>query len=554
MYRYLVFTVLVASSVMGAEKLPVPPDEALSATLAVIKEVHGEEHANAKTNEQLQALAKKLFFEASKSAESVERYALLQVARDIAAQGCHGQTAFQIIDEMDRGFQVDVVRMKASVLYSLTKKARLPADRKSIAEQALVLANQAVASDDFELAEKLVGMALSEARKVRDTSFVKQVASRNDEIKEFRKRFAQVKEAKEKLEEDPTDPEANLAVGRYRCLVKGDWENGLPMLALGSDGVLKELAMKELGEAAKPEEQAELGDRWWELSEGEEGMEREQVRARAVFWYQKALPKLEGLAKAKVIRRLEVFSEPETPPDRPEIPATTIRRAILMLTFEPNTFVRRGEKFWVTDRSGRNNHGEVHHTTLVPEGKVGGAIHLDGKQSQIVLPTLRAALENSRAFSVCFWVRTDGAGNGQPRYVFDVGFSANRCISVAFNHPSTLTFTLSTDFGGKSMEIDLPQPEQWHHVGATFDGNHQTLYLDGRPVATAATGRFVLNQNTLGKEVARIGSLTKKDARAKYRFLPGDLDEFCVFTACLTKEEIQSLFQMGLSGRSLADR
>ena len=30
-------------------------------------------------------------------------------------------------------------------------------------------------------------------------------------------------------------PEANLAVGKYLCLVKGDWEWGVLMLALGND-------------------------------------------------------------------------------------------------------------------------------------------------------------------------------------------------------------------------------------------------------------------------------------------------------------------------------
>ena len=44
------------------------------------------------------------------------------------------------------------------------------------------------------------------------------------------------------LEKQPGDPTANLAAGRYYCFVKGDWEMGIPMLALGSETALKELA------------------------------------------------------------------------------------------------------------------------------------------------------------------------------------------------------------------------------------------------------------------------------------------------------------------------
>ena len=41
------------------------------------------------------------------------------------------------------------------------------------------------------------------------------------------------KEAKESLatlEKEPADPKANLAVGRYLCFFKGNWDQGLPKL------------------------------------------------------------------------------------------------------------------------------------------------------------------------------------------------------------------------------------------------------------------------------------------------------------------------------------
>jgi hypothetical protein len=224
MTRYLAFAIVMAAPALGAEKLPIPPDAALEGPLALIKEVYGERHSNAKTNEQLQALARNLFSEASQTDKAAERYALLRVARDIATQGCDGQIAFQIIDKMGGTFQVDTVKMKASVLYSLTKKAQLPADRKSIAEQALALVDLAVARDDFETSGKLAVMALSEARKARDTDYVKSVAARSKEIEKLSKAYTEMRATAEKLEENPTDPEANLAVGRYRCLVNGDWE------------------------------------------------------------------------------------------------------------------------------------------------------------------------------------------------------------------------------------------------------------------------------------------------------------------------------------------
>ena len=73
------------------------------------------------------------------------------------------------------------------------------------------------------------------------------------------------------MEAKPTDPEANLIVGRYKCFVKGDWDTGLLMLALGTDPALATLAVKELEGAKSPDEQVKLGDSWWALADKQDG-------------------------------------------------------------------------------------------------------------------------------------------------------------------------------------------------------------------------------------------------------------------------------------------
>jgi hypothetical protein len=297
-----------------AQDLPVPAEPDLAEALRVVKDAFGAEYSSAKTNAQKQKLARKMLDTVAETKAPVSRFALLQVARDIATQGCDGQTAFLAIDEMGKTFRIDVVRMKTSVLYSLAKKTRLPADRKSIAEQALALADIAVGRDDFELSGKLATVALSEAKKLREAGYLKAVASRVDEIEEIGEAYAEVRTASEELEADPTDPEANLAVGKYRCLVKGDWENGLPMLALGSDADLKRLATKELRRPTDAAEHVELADGWWDLSQQQEGRLRHRFQERAAYWYAAAVAQLAGLDKARAVNRIRMVSahgEPE---------------------------------------------------------------------------------------------------------------------------------------------------------------------------------------------------------------------------------------------------
>ena len=66
-------------------------------------------------------------------------------------------------------------------------------------------------------------------------------------------------------------------MGRHLCFTKGDWANGLPMLALGSDVALKALAAADLQGAATSEGQVKLGDAWWKVA-----------KQRAIYWYARA--------------------------------------------------------------------------------------------------------------------------------------------------------------------------------------------------------------------------------------------------------------------------
>ncbi len=113
------------------------------------------------------------------------------------------------------------------------------------------------------------------------------------------------------LQADPVDPEANLVLGKYLCLVKGDWDKGIPVLALGADPKLKALAVKELRGVSLHAAQAELGDGWFDLAANESATPRKQLLRRAGHWYRQALPGLAGLRRTKVEQRLDgdIFRE-----------------------------------------------------------------------------------------------------------------------------------------------------------------------------------------------------------------------------------------------------
>ena len=523
---------LIAAA-QGEPKQPVPPDAAQQGALTLVKEVFGQEWADAKTDQQKQALAKKLLTQAGESQDATNKYVLLRVARDVATQAADGLTAFEAIDEMDRAFQVDAVAMKAGVIYSGTKQAGLPAQHKVLAEAALALLDEAILKDDFDSAAKLADMARDEARKARDTELVKTAAARRQELEEIAKAFQQAKTAAATLEGNPTDPDANLVLGRYRCFVKGDWGNGLPMLALGSDPVLKALAVKELEGVSGHAEQAALGDGWWDLAKKNEGAARQSLRRRAVFWYRKALPGLTGLRKEVLKERLVEFGARLRDAKIPT-------GAVLVLTFDRETFVRQGNKIFVKDLSGQANHGSVNGAQLV-EGKAGDALSFDGKSSYVECMNAES-LNPTGAFTVCAWTKARSWGGylvskddwqkGHTRgYVL-------RCLPDGF-----VGFT----FGARgwrdvrsNTRLDVGE---WFHAAGTYDGKRLTIFINGQAAGTS----FISQRITRSPYNLRIG----RGHYASDRRFDGIIDEVAVFAKALTDAEIASIYQLGQQGTSL---
>jgi len=130
------------------------------------------------------------------------------------------------------------------------------------------------------------------------------VKNRKREVESIAKEYKALKKSLALLQETPEDPVANLAVGKFRCFAKGDYE-GLTLLTKSSDTALKALAEKEL---LKPEDDVsavDLGDRWYELAKKvDAGKWEKRFYERAFLWYDRAWPKKTGLARVELDKKL----------------------------------------------------------------------------------------------------------------------------------------------------------------------------------------------------------------------------------------------------------
>ncbi len=276
-------------------KTPVPDDAAQAKALKSIQEIYRDQFKQAVTPDQKLALAKTLQTEglATKD-DAAGRFVLLKMARDLDASQGDLDAANEIIDHLSSDYDVAPLEMKNDALVAAAKSPLSPAEYSA---KLNAFADEAVAADRFELAKRAVTAAIK--LKV-EPPLHKQFVAHQKEIGEIEAEFHRLKPARDTLETSPDDADANLAVGKFDCLTKGDFTAGLPLLAKGSDKTLAELAKLDLAQSVDANEEVQVADGWWAT-----GKKPAQLRAKQL--YEGALPRLTGIVRTKVEKRIQEF-------------------------------------------------------------------------------------------------------------------------------------------------------------------------------------------------------------------------------------------------------
>jgi hypothetical protein len=284
-------------------RLPVPEAAKQKEAERLIKDLFKEPYSK-KAPADRQQLARLLLGQAAKTNDDpAAAWVMYREAQDIAVQICDLRTAKGAIEGVAAAFDVDVMALKYTAFGSAAKNARTPEDYGALTRELLLLVDDLVAADQYDVADKAAASALLHARKANDVPLAARATGRTKEVAEAKTSFLAMKGALETLARNPEDPAANSAMGQMLCFIKGNWELGVRFLVKGSDAALKGLAEKEL---AQPQDQTAIADGWWEMSEKEKSpLRKSQMQLHARDYYETALPGLSTLARLKVEKRLE---------------------------------------------------------------------------------------------------------------------------------------------------------------------------------------------------------------------------------------------------------
>lgn len=286
-------------------RLP-PPEPARqreeeSAIQAAYKDLYAKN-----TPTERQALIKTLLGRGTGKLDGPEaRYVLLKEARELSVRAGEVELALQAVSAMAAGFEVDGEGERSAVLSRLQRSVATPQAARALADALLKLAEEALAGERHEEAQRFSGRVEPPALQTGDAPFVERAREQVRRITDLCQEAAPIRRSFAALAADPADPEANTAVGRYYCLVADNWAKGLPRLAKGEDQKLKALALKELAPPAAIADWVALGDGWAECAGGLSGRYRRSAVQRAMGYYQKASEQAAGPERAQLAAKIE---------------------------------------------------------------------------------------------------------------------------------------------------------------------------------------------------------------------------------------------------------
>ena len=219
--------------------------------------------------------------------------------------------------------------------------------------------------------------------------------------------------------------------------------------------------------------------------------------------------------------------------------------AVVLLTFDRDSFFRRDGKLYVRDWSGKGNHAAVTGARLGP-GKVGSALVFDGNNDGADLGNA-ASLQITGNQTIAFWIKPARLGLRQNPYAKAYGGEGTMTLEPdgRVNYYYGTAGGNAAPYTSLTMTQDL-KADAWAHLVLVRDQAKADLvwYRDGKRVADGKAAY----------PAAKASPLPAHLGRGYAGSFGGAMDEFVLYAKALSDREVQMLYGMGARGASLISR
>ena len=307
-------------------RFPLPTGKGFVRSVGLYRELYGSNLANLDRAE-LGKVARDLLAKGiALDTFPVGAWYLLGESRELAAKIAEPKTALDAVKVIAERFEVDEVALMQRTLETMVRFKLSPEESRVIASAHLRAADTIMRIDP-DAALDILNAAEPLARKAKDLGLIGAARRKTVLVKTFKAMADRVAEIERVLSNEPDNEPANLEIGRYRCLYQRRWTEGLPLLARGSAGALREAAQADLSEPKGGAERLALGDRWWTLADAQTLKPlRLSMLIRSARGYLGAWAQVDTLDRVKIEERLkQVIAEaPEAGITLPSVKVLTL--------------------------------------------------------------------------------------------------------------------------------------------------------------------------------------------------------------------------------------
>jgi hypothetical protein len=305
------------------KRQPVPGETVRQEAEKSVREIYGVRIAATKNAGEKIALANQIWFQSLRTKDNLAaQYALMSLAIQLSGDAGNLALAMNRAETFAEYFAVDPWDTKAQALVKAAKAVQAARNNMPNAsgDDFVLLGRQfaekAREAGQIEAAQKAIKAITPLAKK--DPVLLREINTIGREIDRLVARYQPVRKALDVLKEKPDDAEANTLAGRWTCFESREWDKGLPMLKKSSDAPLAELSAADLATPKNADREMATADAWWDFAQKEKDKSAVKAAAlsRAAYWYDRALPNLAGLDKAKADERLKSIAGFDAAPGR----------------------------------------------------------------------------------------------------------------------------------------------------------------------------------------------------------------------------------------------
>jgi hypothetical protein len=296
-------------SLTPAVKLPAPQGDELAQARAAARKIFEDELASAREDRDRQELADMMWEKAYENNHNPAlKFGLLYEAYELSAKSFFAVWSMRYALDLSEMYDIDRYELQAQALQRFASDVTAETDEsdvRSIARAVSLTFEDAMAAERFDIAVRLAE-SLKRLNSRKRMSEVKPYSDRRMAEASFTKDLYDAANAYRDAPRDAIQtPQAKLILGRYLCFAKGDWDQGLPLLASGSDENLATVAMLELSNT--PDLERTIADGWSELAARATGLWKNEYLNQAYYWHgQTDTPASPQSTQAKPDRNISV--------------------------------------------------------------------------------------------------------------------------------------------------------------------------------------------------------------------------------------------------------